>query len=114
MPSEKDFAVSSVGIPSVGQVSKKPCYLIIIEDTAGKNKTHEHFIAFDKPDLLNGFIQVKGVFVDLSEEEISSRFVNVIGTTPKESILDMMFPWHKIHSVRSLVFNANKPSTLVK
>jgi hypothetical protein len=113
---EKDFAVGSVGLPSVGHISKKPAYLVILEEpAAGKSKASlRYFISLDKPDLLNGFIQMKGVYCDDSEDHITKNFSDIISSTPKESIMDIMFPWHKIHSIRSLVFNANKPSTLVK
>lgn len=107
---EKDFAVGSVGIPSVGAAPKKPCYLVVLE--AGAQV--EHFIALDKPDLLNGFVQVKGIYSDKSEDKIQANFAVMVAATPKEDILDMMFPWHRVHSIKSLVFNANKPSTLVK
>jgi hypothetical protein len=112
--SEKDFGVSVTGIPQVGQVSKKPRYLIVLSDQVGKGSLVSRFISIDKPDLLNGFIQVKGFFSDLSDEVISKTFVDLVESTPKESIVDMMFPWHRIHSIKSLVFNANKLSTLVK
>lgn len=111
---EKDFAVGSVGIPSVGHISKKPSYLVLLEETVGKTKGLKHFIAIDRPDPVNGFISVKGIYSDLSEDEISKSFAEILASTPKEQILDMMFPWHRVYSIRSLVFNANKPSTLVK
>jgi hypothetical protein len=111
---EKDFGVSVTGIPQVGQVSKKPRYLIILEDAAGKSKSVTHFIAIDKPDLLNGFIQVKGFYSDLNEDTIGKTFADVVENAPKDSIVDIMFPWHRVHSIKSLVFNAHKPSTLVK
>ena len=107
---EKDFAVGSVGIPTVGKVSSKPHYLVTLTNPAGKKPVH--FIALDKPDLLNGFIQVKGIFSDLSEEELVKSFSEVVASTPLESRLDMMFPWHRVLSVRSLVFNAHKPVSL--
>lgn len=111
---EKDFGVSITGIPQVGQVSKKPCYLVALASLEGKTKASIHFIAIDKPDLQTNFILVKGIYSDLSEDEIAKRFSEVLAGTPKEAIVDMMFPSHRIHSIRSLVFNANKPSTLVK
>lgn len=112
--SEKDFTVGITGIPQVGQVSKKPCYLITLEDTAGKTKIVRYFIAIDKPDFETNFIRVKGIYSDLTEDEILKRFGEVVAGTPKEAIVDMMFPSHRIYSIRSLVFNANKPSTLIK
>ena len=112
--SGKDFGVSVTGIPQVGQVSKKPRYLVSLTDNTAKSKSVTYFIALDKPDLLNGFIQMKGVYSDLSEDVISSSFIDIIEGTAKESIMDIMFPWHRVHSIKSLVFNANKPSTLVR
>jgi len=111
---DKDFAVSAVGIPTVGYIAKKPSYLVSLEETVGKTKGLKFFIAIDRPDPLNGFISVKGIHCSASEEEISANFAEILATTPKEQILDMMFPIHRVYSVRSLVFNANKPSTLVR
>ena len=109
---EKDFAVSSVGIPSVGKMAMKPCYLVTLTNPAGKKPIH--FIAIDKPDLLNGFIQAKGIFSEVSEEELVKSFTEIVTSAPLESRLDMMFPWHRVQCIRSLVFNANKPTTLIK
>ena len=112
--SEKDFSVGVTGAPSVGQISKKPRYLITLDDFKGKTKIVRHFIAIDKPDMLDHFVQVKGVYSELEEEEILKKFGEVLENTPKENIMDIMFPSHRIYSIRNLVFNANKPSTLVK
>lgn len=115
MPSEKDFAVGAVGVPTVGHLNKKPCYLVTLEETNSKGKIGlRYFISLDKPDLLTGFIGMKGLYCDESEDNISKNFGDIVANTPKESIVDIMFPWHKVQSIRSLVFNATKPSTLVK
>jgi hypothetical protein len=105
---EKDFAVGTVSIPTVGAVSRKPCYLVVL---SASGKKTENFVSLDKPDLLNGFIQTKGFFTDLSEDDLVTRFAEVVASTPKETFLDMMFPWHRVQSIRSLVFNAVKPTT---
>jgi hypothetical protein len=110
----KDFAVGVTGIPSVGHISKKPCYLIVLEDNKGKLKTNRYFITIDKPDLQINFVQAKGIYCDLEEDEIIKRFSDVLTGASKESIIDVMFPSHRIYSIRSLVFNANKPSSLLK
>ena len=109
--SEKDFAVGAVGVPSVGALRQKPCYLVVLSTSAKKT---ENFIALDKPDLLNGFIQVKGFYTDLSEEEAVKGFVEVVSSTPKDQYLDIMFPWHRVQSIRSLVFNAVKPTSIAR
>lgn len=108
---EKDFAVSQTGIPSVGQQTKKPHYLITLDTPPSKKKSGKFFIATDKPVFEMSFIQVKGVFSDLDEEEISKSFYEIASN--KSEIIDIMFPSHRILSIRNLVFNAMKPSTLV-
>lgn len=109
---EKDYAVGQAGMPQVGQASKKPCYLVSLHDPSSKKKPTTYFIAIDRPHFEMQFIQVKGVFSDLSEDEISKRFNDEIAN--KDAIVDIMFPSHRIMSIKSLVFNANKPSTLIK
>lgn len=108
---EKDFAVGAVGAPSVGQQARKPCYLVVLSASAKKT---ENFIALDKPDLLNGFIQTKGFYTDLTEDEAVKGFAEVVASTPKEQYLDIMFPWHRVQSIRSLVFNAVKPTSITR
>lgn len=112
---EKDFAISVTSAPPVGSISRKPSYLVTLEDASGKGKTKgvARFITLDKPNPGDGFIQVKGIYSDLSEDEIVDSFIEILSNTKKEDLLDMMFPVQKVCSIRSLVFNANKPSTLV-
>lgn len=113
--SEKDFAISVTSAPAIGTISRKPSYLVTLDDsTTGKGTRTRRFITIDKPDMQNGFILVKGAYSDLSEKEIVSTFTEILSSTPREDLLDMMFPAQKIFSIRSLVFNANKPATLVK
>lgn len=107
MSSDKDYVVSSVGVPMViGAINKKPLYLVTL--TSEAKKPQEKFISIDRPDSQNGFIFAKGFFSDLDSEEIIKTFSDLLTKTPKELILDMWFPWHRVCSVRSLVFNANK------
>jgi hypothetical protein len=93
---------------------KKPPYLITLDDgVTGKTRNFQRFISLDKPESINGFIQVKGIFCDKDEDEIIKTFSEVLTSSPKESILEMMFPLHRIYSIRSLVFNAVKSVTTV-
>lgn len=100
-----------------GQVAptlKKPPFLITLDDgVSGKTRNFQRFISFDKPESINGFIQVKGIFCDKEEEEIIKNFSKLLTGTPKELILEMMFPLHRIYHIRSLVFNAVKSITTV-
>jgi len=100
-----DIAISAVGVTPVGlTITKKPSYLIVLEDTTTKNKSIKRIITIDKPEFLNGFIQVKGVFTDSPEEEIIKDFSNILTSIPKDLILELIVPWHKISYIRSLVF----------
>jgi len=111
--SERDFAIGTVGLPQVGKVSNKPRYLVqLTPGTFVKTKPLMHFIALDKPGFEAGFISVKGFYCDNSEDEIVASFAELVNDTPKEMIQDLLIPDHRAHCIRSLVFNANKPSTL--
>jgi hypothetical protein len=93
---------------------KKPPFLITLDDgVTGKTRNFQRFISLDKPESINGFIQVKGIFCDKDEDEIIKTFADILTNSPKELTLEMMFPLHRIHSIRSLVFNAVKSVTNV-
>lgn len=109
--SEKDFAVGQAGLPQVGGQTRKPCYLIMLDVGTAKKKSGRFFVSIDKPVFEMSFISVKGVFSDLEEEEINKSYYDLISI--KSDIVDMMFPNHRIVSIKNLVFNANKTSTLM-
>ena len=112
--SDRDFAVGTVGLPQVGKVSNKPRYLIQMNalNTTKNTKALINFIALDKPGFEAGFISVKGFHCDKSEDDIVASFTDIINDTPKEQIQDLLIPDHRVHVIRSLIFNAHKPSTL--
>ena len=97
-----DIAISTTaGFTNVSS-PKKPSYLITIE---GSKSKLQRFVTLDKPELLQGFVQVKGFFSDLSEEEIIKNFADLLTSTSRDLILELMIPWHKISApMRSLVF----------
>ena len=126
MSGDKDFSVGAIGaIPGVpagavyaggiavnNTISKKPHYLILLkDDVANKVQT---FIAIDKPDLLEGFVQVKGFYSNESQENIIENFLEISKSTAKDDLVEILFPWHRINSIRSLVFNAQKSITPIK
>ena len=99
-----DIAIGSIsGLPVVGTISKKPSYLIVLEEAAPKKLTKK-FITLDKPEFQPGFVQVKGIFSDLSEDEITKSFTETLTSAPKDLFLEVLIPWHKISYIRSLVF----------
>lgn len=93
---------------------KKPPFLVTLDDgMKGKERVFQRFISLDKPESVNGFVQVKGFICDKDEEEIIKNFVDILTSTSKELYLEMMFPLHRIYSIRSLVFNAVKTPTTI-
>jgi len=123
MPGLSDIAVganintpggSVAIIPSGAPVKRNPIYLVVLERQVGKTQVIEKFISLDKPESVNGFIQAKGIFCEKTEEEIIKSFNDILTSSPKELILEMMFPHHRIVSIRSLVFNAVKSVNQIK
>lgn len=104
---DKDIAIGITGLPQIGAISKKPPHLILLEDEKKKGAPSKKFITTDKPDIgTNGFVQAKGFFSDASEETIVANFANLLSSVPKEEFVEMMFPHHKVISIRNLVFKA--------
>lgn len=107
---DRDFAVGTVGIPQVGKVSTKPRYLIQLYYS--KTVKLVNFIALDKPTFEADFISVKGFYCEETEDNIVAEFNDLVENTSKDQIQEIMIPNHRVHVIRSLVFNANKPATL--
>ena len=105
--SENDVAIPSIhATPYGAPVATKPAYLIVLESMSGKVKSYEYFLTLDKPDFLANCVQAKGFFSDSSETDIISNFSQLLTSIKKELICEMIFPWHKIHSIRNLIFRA--------
>lgn len=101
-----DIVIGTTSIPYINNVKSKPAYLIVISEPYGKTKIIKKFITLDKPEFLNGFVQAKGVFSELEDDEIFNNYSSLLTNAPKDLILEMMIPWHKIDFIRSLVFKA--------
>lgn len=93
---------------------RKPVYLTTLDNgITGKTRNFQRFISLDKPRAENGIIEVKGIFSDKEEDEIIKTFADILMCTSRELYLEMIFPLQRIHSIRSLVFNAVKTITPV-
>ena len=103
-----DMAIMPTGFIPSATNRTKPSYLVVMEEgpilSKAKNAGGKRFITLDKPEQLNGFIQAKGFFTELSEDEISLKFNDLLTNAAKELILELMIPWHKISYIRSLVY----------
>ena len=105
MPNDIAVEITS-RVPVGGITYSKPSYLITIEDSFGKTKIVKYFITLDKPDILDGFVQVKGIYSELAEEEIVEKFATILTSAKKELFLELMIPLHRISCIRNLVFKA--------
>lgn len=105
----EDYTLQPVGrVPNGSVISAKPSYLVVMDEYVGKLKKTTYFITMDKPELLNGFIQAKGIFVDssITEEDIVLKYATLLTQAARDTILEVLVPWHKICIIRSLVFKA--------
>lgn len=130
MSSDKDLAIGAIGggqgvpagaiyaggLPQASTISRKPCYLITLDGLTKTGKPSvRRFVAIEKPGLeAASVIQVKGFYAEETEDEIVSNFLDIIKAVPKDAIMEIIFPTHKVHSIRSLVFNANKLASVIK
>lgn len=108
-----DIAIGTANLPTGTPTLKKPVYLITLVDPSGKatkDATTTYFIATDRPELIQSFISVRGIYCEATEEEIVKGFSDIVGKAPKDTVLEMIFPAHRVKSIRSLVFNAVKPT----
>ena len=103
--SDKDLAIGVTSLPPVGTLRQKPSYLITLEANSKATPT-KRFITTDKPEIQNGFVQVKGVYSEENEDSIAEKYVDILTSSPKELVLEMMFPIYRILNIRSLVFRA--------
>ncbi len=90
-------------MPAPGALNKKPLYLV----TLSNGKKFDQFITIDRPIIETNILQAKGIYVTLSEPEIVLRAAELL-TLNKDSVLEMIFPLHRVFSVRNLIFNPNK------
>ena len=98
-----DIAIGPVGLPNVGGLIKKPPHLV--ELTEGKTKIN--FLSLDRPDLLSDYIQVRGCMVDSKDlEALSKDLVNFVSSIPKDSIVECLYPSHRVLSIKNLYFKA--------
>jgi hypothetical protein len=94
----------TTNVPNGSRIIPKPSYLLTLKDL-NKAKT-KNFITIDKPEILQGFVLVKGFFTDLSDDDISNKITEVLTNIKKELIIEVMFASHIVLSMRSLVFKA--------
>lgn len=100
MTDSKDIAIQSTFRVPDGSVSPtKPCYAVIF--TVGPS-----FIALELPLMEASHIKAKGFFIKADEDNIAKNFPELISTMTKDksNVVEMYFPWTKVHHIRNLVY----------
>jgi hypothetical protein len=106
--SENDINVKVTTLITGVPTPTKPKYLVCVEHRTN-NKLVDYFLSMDKPISTNGFIEVKGFFVSCeqqTEDYISKNYLSILDSTPKDLYMEIMFPWHRVKSIKSLAFKA--------
>ena len=75
-----------------------PLYLATIG-----GKTLKHFISVKFEDTGN-CAKLTGFMTEQSLENINTNYPKILADQPKETYVEVLYPWHKIESIRSLVF----------
>jgi hypothetical protein len=113
-----DIAISSIGVPTNTPTRSRPYYLITLTDVVhtakGVKSVETFFISQDRPTLEQGFVGAKGIYSALAEDVIVKGFSDIMAQAPKDSVLEMMFPTHRVKHIRSLIFNAVKPTMVAR
>jgi len=101
-----DIAIrTTVSLPNAGGLSKKPPYLIELSES----KKKPYFLSLDRPEFQGNFVQVKGVYIDSSKlEELERDAITFASQIAKENICDMIFPIHRILSIKNVAYKAAK------
>jgi len=103
----KEEVGSSLGIPGLPTgpgVKMVPSYLVKLLPDLGSKKSYRFFVAIEQPVFLTDHIHTKGFFSEAREADIITGYKEMVAAATQSQVLEMWFPWHTIHSVRSLVF----------
>lgn len=97
-----DLAVNPASLPDYNRTMGKitPIYLVSLE--GGKKETY--FVATKFDDSYNHCAKFIGFYCNLSIDMIVSSYEEVIKTTDGVNFVEILIPWHKINSIRSLVY----------
>jgi hypothetical protein len=97
----QDTIIQQVSIPSDNiTIRRQPTYLVSFTDSTKKNS---YFVA-TKYEEGTSCAKLTGFSIDLDETKIVAGYDDIIKGTDKENFVEMFVPWHRIKSVRSLVF----------
>lgn len=96
-----DVAIQPIGTPDYRSVAKiVPTYLVTLE---GKKETYFIATRFDDSYVHCG--KFVGFFHNASSvQDISTKFDEIIRATDPSNFVEILFPWTKIQSIRSLVY----------
>jgi hypothetical protein len=79
-----------------------PAYLVSLEGP--KKGTEQYFIATKYDDAFVHCAKFVGFYHGGPMEDIVSRHSEIIEATPVTNFVEIMFPWNRVLSIRSLVY----------
>jgi hypothetical protein len=95
-----DITVGTVGVQAQSTIAIKPTYLVYLIA-----KKMEKFISLDKPELLQGFIQMKGFFTTAGDDELKDISL-ILSETKKENYVEILVPSHRVYLIKNLYYKA--------
>jgi hypothetical protein len=97
----QDTIIQQVAVPTDNvAIRRPPTYLISI---LGDKKSDQLFVATKYEDGAH-CAKLTGFYSSESEAKIITDYDEIIKATPKQEFVEMMIPWGRVKSVRSLIF----------
>lgn len=101
-----DITLNATNLIPKASANNKPSYLVVLEEKDKTKSVIKNFITLERPDTEASYVKMKGFYTESSEEEVINNYQEQLTTVPRESIIEMMVPWMRVHKIRSLVFKA--------
>lgn len=95
-----DVTIQPASIPNYAMGKILPVYLVLLE----RGKKEICFLATKYDDNYVHCGKFVGFYFEGSPEEASERYDEIVRNTDPKSFVEIMFPWNKIQSIRSLVY----------
>lgn len=95
-----DVGVKPVGLVENRAVKNMIAYLVSLED----GKKENYFISTRLDDLSAQYIKLIGFYYEGKLENLYANYDEIIKATDKSFFVEMMFPWQRVKSIRSLIY----------
>ena len=91
----------------VGAMTRKPVHLVCLKGDSKIGSGLEYYLTQDRPELLNGFVNIKGFSV--FQEDLNLKdYKDLVDQTSKDKYEEMLIPVYRIHYIKNLDFRGQK------